>query len=403
MADPQWKKNLRPASFRGIPFLVESHTLSGGRRGIQHEFAQRNDPFTEDTGRKGRKYSVEAYLVGADYMPNRDKLTDAAEADGAGELIHPYFGRKIVNCFDFSVMETTREGGFVKFTFSFVESGTELFPDSKVDALSATSAAADSLVAAKYKEFTQTFSVAQQPQFILDSAASKIRDTSSALETMQDHSGGILASSAAAAAEIQVLRGQADVLIGTPGALFDQVENSFSVIFDAVTNKRSGFEAGGGLVTYGNGDAPIVGDTATRDQQRTNQEQINSSVRILALSEAAVAAVQIPFESTNDATAVRQFMLDAIDNESDVTTSDEIYAALRDLKVQMVTHIPGDAANLAIVSSVVPKETSTSLTIAYEVYGSVEKELDIVARNNLRTPGFIAAGKAVEVLLTEEG
>lgn len=403
MADPQWKKNLRTASFRGISFKVESHSRAGGRRGVQHEYAQRDEPFTEDTGRKGRKFSFSAYILGTDYMPERDRLIKALEDAGPGELIHPYHGRQVVNCFDYTSTESTTDGGLVKFQLSFVEAGQEAFPDSRIDALSATSAAAEALRKSKFDEFVEKFSVAQRPQFVLDSATAKVRDTSDKLAAVQDRSGGFLASSAAAAAEIAILRSRAETLIGTPGELFGQTEKAFGILFDSITNKRSGFEAAGKLTTYGNSDAPTVGTTETRNQERENKKQQNSMTRLLALSEAAVAAVQVDFESTNDAQNIKLFMLNAIENESNEDgISDDVYTALQDLRVEIARHVPGDLENLAVVSNVTPRETTTSLTVAYDVYGSVALEDEVVKRNNIRSPGFVSANAPVEVLLSED-
>ena len=45
-------ENLRPASFRGVAFEVESHSESGGRRVELHEYPLRDTPYAEDLGKK---------------------------------------------------------------------------------------------------------------------------------------------------------------------------------------------------------------------------------------------------------------------------------------------------------------------------------------------------------------
>lgn len=403
MADPQWKKNLRKASFRGVSFRIESHSLAGGRRGVQHEYAQRDEPFTEDTGRKARKFSVDAYILGEDYMPSRDALKNALEEFGPGELIHPYLGRHMVNCFDYTLKESTRDGGMAIFTISFVEAGKEQFPDSRADALSSTLAAAQAVKDSKLEQFKKGFSVAKKPQFVLDAATEKIRNISDMLASAQDKSGGFLAASASAAAAIMSLRSQAEQLIHAPERLFSEIEKSFALLFDAITDKRSGFEASSALTGYGNNDDEVAPITVTRQQQGNNQNELNSATRLIALAEASVSAVQIDFESRKDAQGIRSTLLRTIDDESDAAGTDDVYEALQDLRVEIAKHIPGDAENLSIVSEITPKETTTSLTLAYDVYGSVSREAEVVQRNKIRTPGFIAGGSPVEVLLPEDG
>ena len=109
------------ASFRGWPFFVDSSSVSGGRRIIVHELPLRNQPIIEDLGKKQRAYTLDGYVLGHDYTAQRDSLKTALEATGPGELIHPYYGLKNVQISDFSISETSSEGGFAKFSISFIE------------------------------------------------------------------------------------------------------------------------------------------------------------------------------------------------------------------------------------------------------------------------------------------
>lgn len=43
-----WKRRLRPARFRGKTFNVDESSRTGGRRGLTHEFPDRDIPFRED-------------------------------------------------------------------------------------------------------------------------------------------------------------------------------------------------------------------------------------------------------------------------------------------------------------------------------------------------------------------
>ncbi|EGK8325810.1 DUF2313 domain-containing protein [Escherichia coli] len=61
-----WRDNLYDASFRGVPFSVESDEGSFGRRVQVHEYPNRDKPYTEDLGRATRRLTINAYLVGAD-------------------------------------------------------------------------------------------------------------------------------------------------------------------------------------------------------------------------------------------------------------------------------------------------------------------------------------------------
>src|SRR5688572_26751846 len=95
---PQWLQNFRQASFRGVGFLIDSVDSQFGRHVVTHEYPQRDIPFSEDLGRKARRFSMTAYLVGGDYMLARDVLIAACELPGSGLLVHPYQGELQVVC-----------------------------------------------------------------------------------------------------------------------------------------------------------------------------------------------------------------------------------------------------------------------------------------------------------------
>ena len=118
-----WRERLRTASFRGIEFLVDSTDDEHGRRLVPHEYPLRNESYTEDLGRKIRKWTIQGFLLGDDYDVEKRRLTEACEADGAGTLVHPYIGEVQAFVDTFRVSQKKEEGRMVRFTITFVEKG----------------------------------------------------------------------------------------------------------------------------------------------------------------------------------------------------------------------------------------------------------------------------------------
>ena len=86
-----WRDNLVAASFRGAEFGVdESENKAGGRRIALHEYPGRDDPFAEDMGEITKTFSIEGFIVGDDYLDRGQRLIDACNTPGPGELVHPY-------------------------------------------------------------------------------------------------------------------------------------------------------------------------------------------------------------------------------------------------------------------------------------------------------------------------
>jgi prophage DNA circulation protein len=119
---------LRRASYRGAPFHVEQAAGIGGRRDAVFEFAKRDDPYTEDMGRRARRVVITGYVLGDDYEAQRTELIRALEAEGAGMLVHPSWGSLRANCNGFTVIENRQKGGMATFEMNFVEAGVLSLP-----------------------------------------------------------------------------------------------------------------------------------------------------------------------------------------------------------------------------------------------------------------------------------
>lgn len=119
-----WRDNLRPASFRGVGFYVEVGSRTGGRRAVTHEFPHRDDPQTEDMGRRAKKFGLTAYVLGSSYTLDADALEEALNAAGAGLLVHPTMGEMRVLCEMMNRNERRELGGYAAFDCTFTEAGS---------------------------------------------------------------------------------------------------------------------------------------------------------------------------------------------------------------------------------------------------------------------------------------
>lgn len=140
-----WRSRLRPASFRGAGFKVDVNTRASGRRTALHEFPKRDDPEAEDMGRRARRFSVTGYVIGADFLDQRDALIDALETAGSGLLVHPTMGEFMVNPGDYNTAERRERGRMAEFEMVFVESGNQLGTAGQTDTQGAVGNAADNL------------------------------------------------------------------------------------------------------------------------------------------------------------------------------------------------------------------------------------------------------------------
>lgn len=177
-----WQDNLRKATFRGVPFQVDSHEGTFGRRTVTHEYPLRDKPYVEDLGRKARGMTIEALVLGAGYMTARDLLIGAFEQPGSGTLVHPYLGELTVTVTEIKLRESTAEGGVARFTITFVESGDATFPTAATDTGGAVDKAADAAEEDALAAFQTEYSVNEKPEFVAEDATSIVTDAMDAIE-----------------------------------------------------------------------------------------------------------------------------------------------------------------------------------------------------------------------------
>lgn len=131
MAAPPWKERMRPASYRSAQFHIEAGGRASGRRTVLHEYPKKDIGYAEDMGRRARRWTVQAYVIGGvpgafdyDYLQARDALISACEQEGPGLLVHPTLGEMMCNCDTYSCHESRTRGNMAEFEITFVESGT---------------------------------------------------------------------------------------------------------------------------------------------------------------------------------------------------------------------------------------------------------------------------------------
>lgn len=150
---PNWKDNLRDASFRGVKFYVDSADTGIGRRNVVHQYPFKDTPYVEDLGPDADEFVINAYVIqnkynGFDYFAQRDLLIKELRKTGSGTLVHPSFGEiRVAVKGKVRVTESyQKEGGIARFTITFVQSGSSIFPEITVDHVSAITAFVDTCI-----------------------------------------------------------------------------------------------------------------------------------------------------------------------------------------------------------------------------------------------------------------
>lgn len=395
-----WRDELRPASFRDVPFHVENADQSGGRRQVVHEFPQRDDAFVEDLGLRPHEFRVEGLVLGADYMPARDALIAALQAAGPGTLVHPYRGALTVSCVDWTVRETTDKGGAAFFSIVFVASAVQVRPVQTEDTGAAASAEAAAATGEAEAGLIAGMNVADFPAFVAEGAAARVGAVAARLEGGLGRLGGGAAMLSSVSLRLQTLRSDALGLVSRvpnlAGALTDLI-TSARLLADS---PRAALRELKGLIGMDTGQrAP--GSTPARLADRANAAALERAVTLAAAGQAVAAAVEIQFDSYDDAVAIRDDLADRLDRAAlDLADAgdDAGFARLSALRLAMVRDVTRRGGSLARVYGYTPAGTEPALVIAHRLYADAGRADDIIARNRVRHPGFVPGGRALEVL-----
>lgn len=467
MSAPDWRSQLRPAKFRGVPFFVNSASYESGRRIKMHQFPGKDEPFPEDLGRSPLKYPIEAYVLQPlpsekttdTVFTRRDRLVDALETEGWGQLVHPYAGAVKVVVPHFTWGMQWREGGMARFSIQFAEAGLAAPPSATCNTQAAVGVAAANANSALAADFAKTLTLAGKASWLSSVVTSKLGQVTSAmnsisaLATLPASVTNIVAATQAFSASLTgVISSPADIAASIVG-LVNLVPSLVSQPLDALKLYR------GGLFSFGLSDSPVPGISAEQVQTVTNNpaatasivhqlllagvspsnfqravnnQAVNTLVVGLALVGYATTASDVPaqsdvsspsaanplgatpddsvialgnnfdtgtygYDSADAAMAALQVFLDALDALLPFLP-DASFAALSDLRAALMLDIQTRAATLPSLIQWTPPATMPLLLIAQILYGDPTRADEIGRRNGIADPNFVPGGVPLEVL-----
>lgn len=449
-----WRDGLRDASFRGVPFFVEGATTEFGRRTVVHEYPYGQRPGTEDLGRKVRRLRLDAFVLGANYMADRDRLRDALEQAGPGRLVHPYWGELQVSVETVSLRETDAEGGRAVFALSFVEHGDELTQAVRLDTAArlrqVAGVAEFDAVATRLLQAGDSVEAERQARTLLDSSFPDGGERGALLQSVQSFLLQFSPDVIVAVAEARTIgrvRSAIELLerIGRqtaslsrqPGAVSSQSALLLSDIEGAATRPAllavklsqlmvravaaslpsetdpesndtvaptdeealaAALEGVRQAWQFGADDALVAATTPRRKAEARQQAALRQFIRSSAVTVAAAVVGNASFASWDEARRAAEDFGGWLGELEQSSFSHDEWATLIDLRAALVVHLQTESGRLPKLARYVPPQTTNALALAYRLYGDASRANEIVRRNALPHPGFVPGGVPLEVL-----
>jgi prophage DNA circulation protein len=404
---PEWRQNLQPASYNSVPFGVTGTSTSTGRRVVSHEFPGRDLPYVEDLGAKATAYSIDAYVVGADYMSKRSALVAALTAQGPGTLIHPYLGKMRVQVDDVSWEETCADGGLAVIHLTFRQTANVVYPTSATNQAAAVSSAGSYLLvkaaAALHRNYVLTLETSSTTPVaaIEDAATESITDTVSVIDTAIRPSMATLVSGVLDqyVQNINNLSLDAAALISDPATLAYRYQAILSGLTSA-TDFISAFGAYNLLYSRISDyfSSKSYGRMAASQQAAANDAALEQSILLAILAYAAQMAVSANYQTYEQASQMKQAVSIMFDGVMYSTGDDDVYQSALTLKASTLDAIPPAGATLKDIITVKIRESVPSLVLAYAQYQSLDLEQDIIDRNGIENPFCIPGNSTLQLL-----
>lgn len=404
-----WRDNIRPASFKGAGFGVSGDDKEGGRRTVVHEFPQREEVYVEDMGAATTRFTVQAFVLGPDYMSERDELERVLSEPGPGTLVHPWYGEITVSQFaPYKVKHTAQDGGMAVFTLSFARDAEPSSPNSGVNqqirSLNKSGAAGLLSCAA----FDAAFKIAGETAYVVEQAYQAV---TGAITRVQAILGGDVN-------EIAGLLGAVTGYDFLPWASTGQ--NLWNVFQGLSASALSGGKSQAQLAADWQKAAAVEVPTpvaenpgSTRARIAGNETAVNTFTRHIAVVESARAmALAVP-ESRAQAQDLREGFMDALDlvlveeggEEAPVGMTqpvlpDALYTAFVETRAATLATLAEAARSAPEVIDYTPAAVLPSLALCYRLSGDIALDADLVARNGIIHPGFVPVDQ-LEVLTYE--
>lgn len=151
-------KDIAPASFRGVRFLVPKDSVSEGRNAIDHLYPDSNHRFAEDNGYAPPEFTVTAILHGRGLPGQVSALRNALNRPGPGTLKHPWFGSQLVQVAGpYKITREDTNAGVIEFEIKFLVTGAPILPGLVSGIAAVVSGLASSAIAAIAAQFAAAF------------------------------------------------------------------------------------------------------------------------------------------------------------------------------------------------------------------------------------------------------
>lgn len=388
-------------------FQYENVSRSFDKKTTGYEFPDVNGTYVQDLGRTGRRYPLQMFFSGDDYLLAAEAFEQALGERGIGLLEHPVYGA--VNVVPFGEVgrrdDLVTAGNQAAIRVTFWETTGAIYPSAAGDPATDALTAIDEYNAAMAEELANSLdlnTVLKRNTFIdkvlalVDTVSEGLQAAADTLEAVQKEFDAIVDS----------INSGIDLLVGAPLALAFQVTQMIQAPGRALAAIRDKLDAYGNLASsLIGGDVPGSSGQSPASVGDVNELRTNDLFASSYVTGSAVSAINTEFVTKTDALAAAEEIINQFD--AVVEWRDQNFQALADanpnatgigsigqtdtgVAYQKLQETVALTAGFLIQASFSLKQERrlvlirprTPIDLCAELYGAVDSELDFFITSN---------------------
>jgi len=380
---------LYPALYKGVRFLLQSHTLTAGRKTVTHEFPNADFRVVEDLGALPDTISITAITTGGNYRQERDNLIAALNSQGPGQLVHPFLGTLDVTATTYSLNESTSELNVAVFTMNFERSVANVTPEfsgqniSLINQLAITIA---DLLNSDVGEFIVS------PGFVenFKDAIAVMQGMVSTWEAVNKPLDPVLNTVAAYDEAVQDFDENIPELVTQPDEMSNQVQNIFFLSDGMATDFNEKLRVSEQFFGTALGDPEIEPTTPEREERIENRKLLNLAMNLYSLLNGYNAFAKIEYTRfdllESDFDLLEEQYQFIIENYS---PSGQTLDLLKTLRVEIRKVFDNQRTNVRFLVPIVVNPQPLRV-LTYSLYGNTDDVEDLVDINSITNPARVS-------------
>lgn len=412
-----WRNQFFVALLGGVPIRYREVTTTPGWRQAVHEYYGTRPPTVESIGPSPWRAVIDCYLIGDNYLEEKQRLIDVIDSPGPWEFIHPTAGPFMVKLErPPELRESVSEQGMVRIgQLALIEAG---FSYPQVFDATSRKLAALATEAATVMARTTRLSWLGAIDKVLDSIKGAINKATARVSKVNGRIGAVTGDLYGIQAAINNLDEQRDYLAQAPwqilGGIIGVGMAAWNALgkFEPARRTITVDEPEWGAVEAANGSIRDLASFETAPDDITAGAPSGSQVELaqaahaevqlqmqtLAYTGAASIAGDLPYTSASQASA----MMVTIKNGLAATMADPglstlAYEALAELRTTVIRHLLEVQAQLPRIVAVPVPTAMPALVLAYEIHGSAARASELVGRNRVGNPNRVSGTLEVVV------